>query len=182
MDKSSLTEEAVRTSRLELTPMSAEAIDALIEGDRMLLRSLTGAEFGTPVAPPPYMAESLPEVRERLRRSPGEQHWWNWLAIRRDNREAVGSIAFAGLPDAAGAVLIGYAMYPAREGSGYATEATRAMVDWAFAQPGVRIVRALAPVWNTPAVHVAEKAGMRPVGSYEDDEVGEVLIYETVRS
>jgi RimJ/RimL family protein N-acetyltransferase len=37
-------------------------------------------------------------------------------------------------------------------------------------------------VWNTPAVHVAEKAGMRPVGSYEDDEVGEVLIYETVRS
>ena len=71
MDKSSLTEEAVRTSRLELTPMSAEAIDALIEGDSALLRSLTGAEFGTPVAPPPYMAESLPEVRERLRRSPG---------------------------------------------------------------------------------------------------------------
>ena len=25
------------------------------------------------------------------------------------------------------------------------------------------------------------KVGMRPVGSYEDDEVGEVLIYETVR-
>jgi len=28
---------------------------------------------------------------------------------------------------------------------------------------------------------VAEKVGMRPVGSYEDDEVGEVLIYETAR-
>jgi RimJ/RimL family protein N-acetyltransferase len=55
------------------------------------------------------------------------------------------------------------------------------MVDWAFSQPGVRIVRVLAPVWNTPAVHVAEKVGLRPVGSYEDDEVGEVLIYEMVK-
>ena len=44
----------------------------------------------------------------------------------------------------------------------------------------MREVRALAPVWNTPALHVAENVGMRPVGSYEDDEVGEVLIYETV--
>jgi hypothetical protein len=30
-------------------------------------------------------------------------------------------------------------------------------------------------------VHVAEKVGMRPVASEEDDEVGEVLVYETVR-
>ena len=170
------------TSRLDLAPMSVETIDALLAGDTARLRSLTGAEFREPVGPPPYMAEALPEVREHLRRNPGEEEWWNWLVVRRDNREAVGSIAFGGMPDAAGAVLIGYAMYPTREGSGYATEATSAMVDWAFAQPGVRIVRALAPVWNTPAVHVAEKVGMRPVGSYEDDEVGEVLIYETVRA
>jgi RimJ/RimL family protein N-acetyltransferase len=170
------------TERAELLPLTAAAIDALLAGDAVRLRSLTGAEFSPPVGPPPYMAESLPEVRNRLRRNPEELQWWNWLVVRRDNREAIGSVAFAGLPDAAGAVLIGYAMYPAREGSGYATEATRALVDWAFAQPGVRIVRALAPVWNTPAVHVAEKVGMRPVGSYEDDEVGEVLIYETVRS
>jgi RimJ/RimL family protein N-acetyltransferase len=33
-------------------------------------------------------------------------------------------------------------------------------------------------VWNTPAVHVAEKVGMRPVASDEDDEIGEVLVYE----
>ena len=172
----------LQTERLELTPLSADAIDALLHGDAPRLRSLTAAEFPAPVGPPPYMAESLPVVRERLRQNSGEHHWWNWLVVRRDNREAVGSVAFAGVPDAAGAVLMGYAMYPAREGSGYATEATQALVEWAFGQPGVRVVRVLAPVWNTPAVHVAEKIGMRPVGSYEDDEVGEVLIYETMRS
>jgi ribosomal-protein-alanine N-acetyltransferase len=177
-----MAETHLRTERLELTPMSADVIDALLRGDAPRLRSLTSAEFAAPAAPPPYMADALPAVRERLRKNPEEPRWWNWLVVRRDNREAVGSVAFAGMPDAAGAVLIGYAMYPAREGSGYATEATQALVEWAFAQPGVRVVRALAPVWNTPAVHVAEKIGMRPVGSYEDDEVGEVLIYETMRS
>ncbi|MEP7227712.1 MAG: GNAT family N-acetyltransferase [Gemmatimonadales bacterium] len=177
-----MTDIAVRTDRLQLMPLSADAVEALLQGDASRLRSLTQAEFAAPAGPPPYMAESLPVVQDRLRKNPAEARWWNWLVVRRDNREAVGSVAFGGMPDTAGSVLIGYAMYPAREGSGYATEAVRAMVDWAFAQPGVKIVRALAPVWNTPAVHVAEKVGMRPVGSYEDDEVGEVLIYETARA
>ncbi len=74
-------------------------------------------------------------------------------------------------------VLVGYAIYGDYEGRGYATEAVRAMVSWAFGQPGVREVRALAPVWNTPALRVAENVGMRPVAADEDDDVGEVLLY-----
>jgi [ribosomal protein S5]-alanine N-acetyltransferase len=172
---------SVRTARLELTPLDADAIQALLAGDATRLKQLTGAAFPQPVAPPPYMAESLPVVGTQLRKSPGEAPWWNWLVVRHGDGEAVGSVAFGGKPDAAGAVLIGYAMYPGHEGRGYATEAVKAMVEWAFAQPGVQTVRALAPVWNTPAVHVAEKVGMRPVASDEDDEVGEVLVYEMAR-
>lgn len=177
-----MTHPTVHTERLELRPLDADAIGALLDQDAKRLRSLTRAEFPLPLAPPPYMAESLPVVRDRLRKNPQEAGWWNWLIVRQDTREAVGSVAFAGMPDETGAVLVGYAMYPAREGHGYATEAVRAMVEWAFAQPGVRVIRTLAPVWNTPALQVAEKVGMRPVASDEDDEIGEVLVYETVRS
>jgi ribosomal-protein-alanine N-acetyltransferase len=176
-----MTRTSVHTTRLELAPLDAEAIQALLGGDAQRLEQLTGAAFPRPVEPPPYMADSLPVVGARLRKSPEEAPWWNWLVVSQEDGEAVGSVAFGGMPDAAGAVLIGYAMYPGHEGRGYATEAVKAMVEWAFAQPGVRIVRALAPVWNTPAVHVAEKIGMRPVASDEDDEVGEVLVYEMVR-
>ena len=172
---------SVHTARLELTPLDADAIQALLEGNAERLKQLTGAAFPQPVGPPPYMAESLPVVGTRLRKSPAEAPWWNWLVIRQADREAVGAVAFGGKPDAAGAALIGYAMYPGHEGRGYATEAVKALIEWAFAQPGVNTVRALAPVWNTPAVHVAEKVGMRPVSSDEDDEVGEVLVYEMVR-
>jgi [ribosomal protein S5]-alanine N-acetyltransferase len=171
-----MTDTVVRSERLELTPLPEAALDALLAHDGSALERLTGARFADPAAPP-YMAEALPVVRDRLRQAPEEGRWWNWLVVRGESREAVGSVGFAGPPDREGAVLIGYAMYPAFEGRGYATEAVRAMVDWAFAQPGVREVRALAPVWNTPALRVAENVGMRPVASEEDDDVGEVLLY-----
>lgn len=172
---------AVRTDRLDLTPMAGPAIVALMAGDAVRLRELTGATFPSPATPPPYMADALPVVREHLEREPGEAPWWTWLAARRGDREVVGAVALGGPPDEAGAVLIGYAIYQAHEGRGYATEAVRGMVAWVLAQPGVRAVRALAPVWNTPALRVAENVGMRPVASDEDDEVGQVFTYEITR-
>jgi len=171
-----MTDTTIRTDRLRLTPLDAAAVDALVAGDAEGLRARTGARFPAAAAPP-YMADALPEVRERLRQHPEEAPWWNWLIVRDDTGEAVGSVALGGPPDASGAVLVGYAVYPEHEGFGFATEAVRAMIGWAFRQPGVREVRALAPVWNTPALRVAENVGMRPVGSDEDDEVGEVLVY-----
>jgi RimJ/RimL family protein N-acetyltransferase len=86
-------------------------------------------------------------------------------------------VAFGGPPEESGSVLLGYAMYPQFEGHGYATEAVRARIEWAFRRPGVRQVRTLAPVWNTPALRVAENVGMRPIAADEDDDVGEVLVY-----
>jgi ribosomal-protein-alanine N-acetyltransferase len=166
----------VQTQRLHLTPMSAEVIDALLAGDGARLDALTGARFRRPV-PPPYMADALPVVRDRLRGRPSEAPWWNWLVVDRESGEAVGSVAFGGPVGPDGAVLVGYAIYADYEGRGYATEAVRALVGWAFGQPGVREVRALAPVWNTPALRVAENVGMRPVAADEDDDVGEVLLY-----
>jgi [ribosomal protein S5]-alanine N-acetyltransferase len=166
----------IHTTRLDLSPLQVEAVDALLAGDSDRLRRLTGARFLFP-APPPYMAEALPVVRDRLRERPEETHWWNWLVVERETEEAVGSVAFGGPVNAEGAVLVGYAIYNEYEGRGYATEAVKAMVAWAFTQSGVREVRVLAPVWNTPALRVAENVGMRPVASEEDDDVGEVLLY-----
>ncbi|MEP7175428.1 MAG: GNAT family N-acetyltransferase [Gemmatimonadales bacterium] len=172
-----MTDIRVHTERLEMAPLTLEQVDALLAGDGDRLRELTGVLFPRPIAPPPYMTDPLPDVRERLRRRLAEAPWWNWLISERETERAVGSVSFGGPADEAGAVLIGYAMYEQFEGHGYATEAVKAMIDWAFQQAGVKQVRTLAPVWNTPALRVAENVGMRPVASDEDDDVGEVLVY-----
>lgn len=169
-------ESPIRTERLRLVPLDAAAVEALVAGDAERLRDRTGARFPQAAAPP-YMADALPDVLARLREHPEEVPWWNWLIVREDTGESVGAVALGGPPDDAGAVLVGYAVYPEHAGHGFATEAVRAMIGWAFRQPGVREVRALAPVWNTPALRVAENVGMRPVAADEDDDVGEVLVY-----
>ena len=56
----------VSTERLELAPLTLDDIEALIAGDGGRLRELTGVLFPRPAAPPPYMADPLPAVRERL--------------------------------------------------------------------------------------------------------------------
>ena len=168
----------IATERLDLPPLSAEAIEALIDGDGERLTALTGAVFPLPVRAPPLMEDALPFFRDRLRDEPSVAPWFARLIVRRETREAVGSVGLNGPPDAEGMVLAGYSVYPEFQGHGYATEAMRALVAWALAQPGVTRVRATIPPGNAPSLRVAEKAGMRLVGTERDDEVGEVQVWE----
>jgi RimJ/RimL family protein N-acetyltransferase len=168
------------TDQLELVPLTADALDALILRDRQRLEALTGARFPEPLRAPPLMEDALPFLRDQLRTGPGELRWGPWLAIARATGEAVGSVG-VGRPDDEGRVLLGYSMYPGFEGRGYATEAARALIGWALGQVNVSAVRATIPPWHAPSVRVAEKVGMQRVGTAQDDEVGEVFVFEVRR-
>jgi RimJ/RimL family protein N-acetyltransferase len=103
-----------------------------------------------------------------------------WLAVGRSTGEAVGSVV-VGRPDAAGRVVLGYSIYPGFARRGYATEAARVLVSWALSQANVRSVRATIPPWHAPSVRIAQKVGMQRVGIAQDEEVGEVLVFEVRR-
>jgi len=177
MDETSV----IVTERLELPPLSAAAIAALIDGDRERLAAATGAVWPLPLAPPPEMADALPFFLEQLGKDPGLGPWWARLMVLRRSRQAVGSAGLAGRPDEAGTVTIGYAVYPAFQGQGYATEAVRGLVAWARTQPGVRRIRATIPTWNTASQRVAANAGLRRVGRTHDETAGEVKVWQIER-
>lgn len=164
-------------ARLHLLPLTAEALDALIAGERERLEALTTARFAEPLTAPPLMEDALPFMRDRLRAAPEQLGWWPWLYIDQTSRQAVGSGGFSGPPTAEGAVTLGYAVYPEFEGRGYATEAAAALCAWALAQPGVREVRATIPPDHEPSLRVAHKIGMRQTGTATDPEAGEVLVF-----
>ena len=167
----------LETARLVLLSLTTEAIDALLAGDAVRLATLTDARFPAPLRPPPLIEGVLPLVRERLQADPAQEGWWTWLVIRKDTKEAVGSVGFGGGPDGEGAVMIGYATYPNIEGRGFATEAAGALVDWALAQPGVARVCASLPPDNAAAIRVAEKLGMSLLGTVWEEDLDEVLLY-----
>jgi RimJ/RimL family protein N-acetyltransferase len=171
----------IETDRLELIPFTADAIDLLLARNQSGLRETTGLEFPEPLRPPPLMEELLPQVRDRLRVEPATLGWWTWLAVERDSRRVTGALGFGGPPDSEGAVMVGYSTYPGADGKGYASEATRALVDWALAQPGVTRVCASIPPENWPARRVAEKVGMEVVGTVWEEDIDEVLLYRIER-
>lgn len=168
----------IATERLELTVLGADCAEAMLAGDSARLLALTGASFPEPAGAPPLMADFLPFLRDRLRAHPDEEGWWSWLAVQRQTREAVGSLGLAGKPNAEGHVLLGYSLYPAAQGHGYAIEAAGAVMAWAFEHPAVAAVRATVPTWHARSIRVAERLGMQRVGTGYDPEAGEIILFE----
>ncbi len=170
---------SLETARLRVTALTRDALQAWLDGDVERLRAETGVVFPSPPACPPLFGEDLPRFRDRMAEQSHELGWWAWLASRRDDARAVGVCGLGGYPDGEGTAELGYSVYPEAEGQGYATEAARAVISWALAQPGVARVRAIVPAGNGPSVAVARKLGMVPAATREHPEVGEVAVYET---
>ena len=72
---------------------------------------------------------------------------------------------------------VGYGVEEAGR-EGLRTEGTRAVMEWALAQPGVRVVTATTPPWHTASIRVLEKSGLVGTCLEEHETLGEVLRFE----
>lgn len=105
----------------------------------------------------PLPGEDAREILDQLTNSDG---FGAWLVF--EGGEVVGDAGFHG-PPAGGEVELGYSTLPAHRGHGFASEAARALVEWALGQPGVERVVAEGEPINAASRRVLEKIGMRPV-------------------
>ena len=97
-----------------------------------------------------------------------EHHHWvtYWLVIVSAENFGAGLAGFKGVPDARGSTEIGYGIDPSCQNRGYMSEAVRALVDWALAQPSCNEVTATA-VENPASRRLLEKLGAQLVGEDE---------------
>ena len=96
-------------------------------------------------------------------------HWalrgyGNWVLERRADGVLVGR---AGLwnPEGWVGLEVGWTLARHAWGQGYATEAGRAAIDWAWATLGAERLISLIRPDNTASARVAQRLGMRPVGA-----------------
>ncbi len=83
-----------------------------------------------------------------------------WLLLAGDEGSVVGSAGFMGTLPQNEAIELGYGVHPDYRNCGYATEASRALIEWGLAQPSVERVVAKCDPGNSPSVRVLEKAGL----------------------
>jgi RimJ/RimL family protein N-acetyltransferase len=117
----------------------------------------------------------LTDIVEMSGRSPGEPGGWVQFTVEeRGGGRIVGDVGLSVADGEPGVIKVGYTIDPAFQGLGYATEAIRALVEYAFETLGAELVRAHASAENAPSIRVAEKVGMRLVERFEHREGDEV--------
>lgn len=188
-----------RANKNPLSPFS-EIAPLTFETERLRLRAVTPSDFtlifnlytGDPVATK-YMAwpristpqEGLPfleMVDSSFRGSPVSQAYFSWLIQLKSTGEFIGGCGI----DASTETTAdgGYILNPKFWGHGYATEAFKALVDWARSQPNVQCIEATHHPDNPASGAVLRKSGLafdrvnRTENSYPN--IGERVVDELV--
>ncbi|MFI9393562.1 GNAT family N-acetyltransferase [Streptomyces bauhiniae] len=99
--------------------------------------------------------------------------------VRTEDGLAVGGIGFHGTPDPEGRVEIGYDLVPEARGHGYATEALRALTQWALARDDVHTITATVDPDNPASERVLARAGFHRADSEQDQTTREEHSTET---
>jgi len=145
-------------------------LDAAVGGDAALARAMDCAVAEGWAVFPAAMQRS----RDAVAADPGAAEWGPRLFVVDEPRTLVGWGGFKGPPDAECAVEIGYAIAPGWEGRGVATAAVGELLHEAWAQPGVRRVRAHTLPGPNGSIRVLQKSGFHRHGENLDGDVGVV--------
>ena len=84
---------------------------------------------------------------------------------RRERCDSVGDTALCVDADDPSRAELGFTFAPAHQGKGYATEAVRATIDYAFDRLGVEVVVAFTDSRNDRSIALLERIGMTYVSS-----------------
>ena len=160
----------LRTERLTLVALTPGPARTALE-DRAELGRMLGARVPA-TWPGADFARMLPRIAQGSERAASGAEPTR-LILHTADRVLIGETGFHGPPDASGTVEVGYSIVPAYRGQGFAFEATRALIELAFARPDIRWITAACLDHNVASLKVLKKLGMRFVGA-----TGETLRFE----
>lgn len=145
----------LETTRLRLEPYNDSHYEGLraMDNDSDVMRYISKGIVKTPE-----------ETRENIRRvqSRWQKYGFSWWAIKeKASGVVVGAACLQYLANVEGAPLeIGWRLIPEHNGKGYATEAAKAIIDFAAEHIGADYLVAVADPENIPSQRVMQRLGM----------------------
>ncbi|MBC7921930.1 MAG: GNAT family N-acetyltransferase [Ferruginibacter sp.] len=144
----------LETERLYLRQIVADDLEAVFALDR-------DPEVMRYIKPPftekSQAREYIQQVREYNEKHPG---LGRWAMLERATNAFVGVFLLKDL-EGTEEIEVGYRMHRRFWGRGYATEMTKAVLQYGFGQLGLRRIVAIAQPANRASTHVMEKCGLR---------------------
>jgi RimJ/RimL family protein N-acetyltransferase len=143
---------SITTDRLLLRPVTLDDADALfgVYADASVMREIVGG--------PRDWQATLARIGQMVEHQ--EQYGFSrWAGVERSTGMVIGHAGIQCWPDLPDPEL-GYTLGRRWWGRGYATEAARAWLGYAFGELGLGTVMLLVTPTNTASIRVAEKIGM----------------------
>jgi len=155
--------ETIETERLILRRFSME------DADSMMRNWVSDDDVQSMYGEPSYKTKEEVEalISEFIKRCQGG-YSYRWSVIEKASGECIGQVAYF-LVDSQGAFgEIEYCIGSAFQGKGYATEATKAVIDFGFRRIGFNKVQICVRPSNTSSKRVIEKCGFTYEGALRD--------------
>jgi [ribosomal protein S5]-alanine N-acetyltransferase len=174
----------IHSPRLSLIPLTPAFFEASMAGDQVAAEGILGHAIPTDW----YDEGWLMRLRlDDLRKNPDYQPWSVRAIVHKETGGMIGHTGFHTLPDPdylrpilPGGVEMGYTIFPDFRGQGYATEACRALMDWAYDSHQIRrFVLSIAPD-NEASLRIAHKLGFIRIGEHVDAEDGIEYIFARI--
>lgn len=131
----------IETKRLRIYAASKEEMEQFIESQTIDVLKL-----------------AYSEMLNGCLNNPDQWEWYAIWMIESKDGTHIGELCFKGL-DQNGIAEIGYGINDKYQNNGYATEAVKAVLEWAFTNPNVTAIEAETEPENTASKRVLEKCG-----------------------
>ncbi|WP_082017041.1 GNAT family N-acetyltransferase [Hymenobacter sp. DG25B] len=161
----------ITTPRLQLLPCRPEHFAAMLQPDLPALAQLLHVEPDIDWLQQDLVWEVVSQAAQFLTEHPEAAHWWLYFFIHAEYQQVVGVGGFKG-PPTQGTVELGYSIAPHFRQQGYATEATRGMLQFAFDHPEILQVLAHTLPGINYSTQVLAKTGFTFQQVIEDPEDG----------
>jgi RimJ/RimL family protein N-acetyltransferase len=155
----------IKTERLTLIPLTRQNLETGLASIKQL-----SVDLNVPIIADLMTGEAAAAIDKKLvvmHDLPPELHPWctYWLVVLDCDNLALGLAGFKGVPAGDGKVELGYSIDHIYQGRGYMTETIRALVNWAFAHPECREVKAFTQPGNIASRKVLVKNGFEEIQS-----------------
>lgn len=140
-------------------------LPTVIETERLTVYPATDEQMKKAISSEtdPELIKAYTDMLRGCVSHPDKREWYAMWIIELKDGTHIGDLCFKGL-NGNGTSEIGYGLLDEYHGKGYATEAVKAALSWAFCQPGVTGIEAETEADNTASQRVLHKCGFTANG------------------
>ncbi|AWG20524.1 GNAT family N-acetyltransferase [Flavobacterium faecale] len=154
------------TERLLLVPFTIPICNNVLHGDYSDLEKLSfkkGKNW-----PDNDVLETLPRIINNLSKVPSPTGFESWMIVKRDTLEIIGDLGFKGFNYEDRNIDIGYGIIKEERRKGYAEEAVKEIIRWAFSNDFIKEITASCLGENINSANLLAKFNFTQVKAEND--------------